>query len=114
VPLHEYQCPGCGRFEVLQRFADAPLTACPTCGKEVQRLISAPAIQFKGSGWYVTDYARKPESDAKSSKGAETKSSEAKSSKDAETKSSSDSSPQKSSSTDSSATGSTTGSSPTK
>jgi putative FmdB family regulatory protein len=107
VPLHEYQCPGCGRFEVLQRFADAPLTACPTCGKEVQRLISAPAIQFKGSGWYVTDYARKSGSEAKSSKDAETKG-------PPDTKKSSDSSPQKSSSTDSSATGSTTGSSPTK
>lgn len=59
MPLYEYQCPECGRFERIQKFADAPLTECPTCGQGVQRLLSAPAIQFKGSGWYVTDYARK-------------------------------------------------------
>jgi putative FmdB family regulatory protein len=59
VPLYEYQCPQCGRFEIIQRFSDAVLSACPTCGKDVQKLLSAPAIQFKGTGWYVTDYARK-------------------------------------------------------
>ena len=59
MPLYEYQCPSCGRFERIQKFADPPLTECPTCGKPVSKLISAPAIQFKGSGWYVTDYARK-------------------------------------------------------
>jgi putative FmdB family regulatory protein len=59
VPLYEYQCGRCGRFEVIRKFADAPLTACPTCGQEVQKLLSAPAIQFKGTGWYITDYARK-------------------------------------------------------
>jgi putative FmdB family regulatory protein len=59
VPLYEYQCEKCGRFEVIRKFADAPLSVCPTCGKEVQKLLSAPAIQFKGTGWYITDYARK-------------------------------------------------------
>ena len=59
MPLYEYQCEDCGRFERIQKFADAPLTECPTCGQAVQRLLSAPAIQFKGTGWYVTDYARK-------------------------------------------------------
>jgi putative FmdB family regulatory protein len=59
VPLYEYQCPSCGRFEVIQKFADAPLGACPTCAQPVQKLLSAPAFQFKGTGWYVTDYARK-------------------------------------------------------
>jgi putative FmdB family regulatory protein len=59
VPLYEYQCGRCGRFEVIQKFSDAPLTVCPTCGQEVQKLLSAPAIQFKGTGWYITDYARK-------------------------------------------------------
>ena len=59
MPLYEYQCPKCGRFEVIRKFSDAPLSACPTCGREIQKLPSAPAIQFKGSGWYVTDYARK-------------------------------------------------------
>lgn len=59
MPLYEYQCPTCGRFELIRKFSDEPLTACPTCGAEVQKLLSAPAIQFKGTGWYITDYARK-------------------------------------------------------
>jgi putative FmdB family regulatory protein len=59
VPLYEYQCARCGRFELIQKFSDPPLLACPTCGGEVQKLLSAPAIQFKGTGWYITDYARK-------------------------------------------------------
>jgi len=59
VPLYEYQCPNDGRFEVIRKFSDPLLTNCPTCGAEVQKLLSAPAIQFKGTGWYVTDYARK-------------------------------------------------------
>ena len=59
MPLYEYQCGQCGRFEIIQKFSDAPLQACPTCGQEVQKLLSSPAIQFKGTGWYITDYARK-------------------------------------------------------
>jgi putative FmdB family regulatory protein len=59
LPLYEYQCPKCGRFELIHKFSDAPLSTCPTCGSEVQKLPSAPAIQFKGTGWYITDYARK-------------------------------------------------------
>src|SRR5260370_37445990 len=60
MPLYEYQCTECGKkTEVLQRFADAPLAACPACGGAVRKLVSSPAFQFKGSGWYVTDYARK-------------------------------------------------------
>jgi putative FmdB family regulatory protein len=60
MPLYEYECRSCGkRTEVLQRFADAPLAACPHCGGEVKKLFSAPAVQFKGTGWYVTDYAGK-------------------------------------------------------
>jgi putative FmdB family regulatory protein len=65
VPLYEYQCPKCGRFELIQKFSDGPLTTCPTCGSEVQKLLSAPAIQFKGTGWYITDYARKSEGKGK-------------------------------------------------
>ena len=61
MPLYEYQCDQCGRFEIIQKFAEPTLACCPTCGKEVQKLPSAPAIQFKGSGWYITDYARKGE-----------------------------------------------------
>jgi len=59
VPLYEYQCEKCGRFEIIRKFSDAALSVCPTCGKEIQKLPSAPAIQFKGTGWYITDYARK-------------------------------------------------------
>jgi putative FmdB family regulatory protein len=60
MPLYEYECLNCGkRTEILQRFDDAPLAACPKCGGEVKKLLSAPAVQFKGSGWYVTDYAGK-------------------------------------------------------
>ncbi|HUA61841.1 MAG TPA: FmdB family zinc ribbon protein [Verrucomicrobiae bacterium] len=59
MPLYEYRCHGCGKtFEVLQKFSDEPLTKHEECGGEVERLISAPALQFKGTGWYVTDYAR--------------------------------------------------------
>jgi putative FmdB family regulatory protein len=59
LPLYEYQCPKCGRFELIRKFSDETVTKCPTCGSDVQKLLSAPAIQFKGTGWYVTDYARK-------------------------------------------------------
>jgi putative FmdB family regulatory protein len=59
VPLYEYECARCGRFEIIKKFSDPPLLTCPTCGGEVQKLFSAPAIQFKGTGWYITDYARK-------------------------------------------------------
>ncbi len=59
MPLYEYQCPKCGRFEVIRKFSDPLLKKCPACGKTVQKLASAPAIQFKGAGWYVTDYAKK-------------------------------------------------------
>ncbi len=60
MPLFDYACGTCGHtFEVLQKFSDAPPAECPSCGGNVERLVSAPAIQFKGSGWYVTDYAKK-------------------------------------------------------
>jgi putative FmdB family regulatory protein len=59
VPLYEYQCPKDGVFEQMRKFSDPPLAACPTCGGPVEKLLSAPAIQFKGTGWYITDYARK-------------------------------------------------------
>ena len=60
MPLYEYECDACGhRFEVIQKFSDPPLERCPKCGSAVHKLQSAPAIQFKGSGWYITDYARK-------------------------------------------------------
>lgn len=60
MPLYEYQCDACGgRFERIRKFSDPPLDEpCPSCGGQVQKLISSPAIQFKGKGWYVTDYAK--------------------------------------------------------
>ncbi len=64
MPLYEYHCPQCGNFEVIQKFSEAPLSVCPTCEREVQKQVSAPAIQFKGTGWYITDYARKSSGDA--------------------------------------------------
>lgn len=72
MPLYEYRCSQCDRvFEVIQKFSDEPLTVHEGCGGSVERLISAPGLQFKGSGWYITDYARsgstKPGSSAKSS-----------------------------------------------
>ena len=79
MPLYEYECEACERrFEVIQRFSDPPVETCKVCGKgPVQRLLSSPAIQFKGSGWYITDYAKKPASDKAASaagdKGGEAK-----------------------------------------
>jgi putative FmdB family regulatory protein len=59
MPLYEYNCHRCGlNFEVRQKFADEPLKVHPECGGEVERLISAPSLHFKGTGWYVTDYGR--------------------------------------------------------
>jgi putative FmdB family regulatory protein len=61
MPLYEYLCNACGaRFERIRKFSDPPLEICPSCGAgPVEKLISSPAFQFKGSGWYITDYARK-------------------------------------------------------
>ena len=95
VPLYEYLCQACGRFELLQKFSDEQLTKCPTCEREIHRVISAPAIRFKGNGWYVTDYAAKPGNG---------------SSKQSEVSADSASTPKKTTSKDSSASGS----SPTK
>ncbi len=68
MPIYEYKCESCGhRLEALQRISEDPLTTCPECGGELKRLISAPAFQFKGTGWYVTDYGGKhPGSESKS------------------------------------------------
>jgi putative FmdB family regulatory protein len=75
MPLYEYQCDACGqRFEVIQKFSDPPVEACGRCGKgPVHRLLSSPAIQFKGSGWYITDYAQKGKSDGAGGAASETK-----------------------------------------
>lgn len=72
MPLYEYECDACGkRFERIQKFSDAPIEVCPNCGKgPVRKLLSSPAIQFKGSGWYITDYAKKSSTDAGHSRGS--------------------------------------------
>jgi len=66
VPLYEYQCPKCGcRFERIQKFSDPDPKKCPNCGAgKVDRLLHAPAVQFKGTGWYVTDYGHKGTAEA--------------------------------------------------
>ena len=68
MPLYEYQCDACAhRFELIQKFSDAPADTCPKCGGSVKKLLSSPAIQFKGSGWYITDYARSGRKDGAAS-----------------------------------------------
>ena len=83
MPLYEYQCKKCGhRFEKIQKFSDKPVKKCPECDGAVEQTISAPAVQFKGSGWYVTDYAKKsstPSSDSGSKDSKESKKDEKKS-----------------------------------
>ena len=60
MPNYEYLCKDCGhRFEQIRKFSDKPLRKCPECGGVIEQVISAPAVQFKGSGWYVTDYPKK-------------------------------------------------------
>jgi len=68
MPIYEYRCTKCGhRFEAIQKVSDAHISKCEKCKGKAERLISSPAIQFKGSGWYITDYARKGQSDSKGS-----------------------------------------------
>lgn len=87
MPIYEYQCSKCGhRFEQIQKFSDPPAKKCPECGGKVEQVISAPAVQFKGSGWYVTDYARKGSSGGNSGK-KESSAGESKSGDKAESKS---------------------------
>jgi putative FmdB family regulatory protein len=63
MPLREYQCDACGhRFEVIQKMSDPPLEVCPKCGGVIRKLQAAPAFHLKGTGWYVTDYAKKDQS----------------------------------------------------
>jgi len=98
MPIYEYACEACGhRFEVIQPVSAAPLDCCEKCGGKAERLLSSPAIQFKGKGWYVTDYARKdkpgtseksekPESSESSSSADSSKSTETKTDTSASTK----------------------------
>ncbi len=95
MPLYEYECQKCGvRFEEIQKFSDPLLTEHDDCGGVLKKLLSAPAIQFKGTGWYVTDYARSGQPDTKNGKddSKSDKKAESKSETKSETKSTSDSS----------------------
>ena len=75
MPLYEYECDACAhRFERIQKFSDPLVDVCPKCGGTVRKLLSSPAIQFKGSGWYITDYAKKSGSVESSSSSSGTKS----------------------------------------
>ena len=74
MPLYEYQCDKCAhRFEVIQKFSDPAIDVCPKCGGPVKKLLSSPAIQFKGTGWYITDYARKGDTSATTPSSTESK-----------------------------------------
>lgn len=66
MPIYEYQCQKCGTFETTQKITDKPLAKCPTCRGKVRKLISNTSFQLKGTGWYITDYARKGKTDGKS------------------------------------------------
>ena len=69
MPLYEYECEACGqRFEAIRKFSESDLDICSLCGKgPVRRLMSSPAIQFKGTGWYITDYSSKGKAGSESS-----------------------------------------------
>jgi putative FmdB family regulatory protein len=72
MPIYEYECAECGKhFDEIQKFSDEPLTQCKFCGGPVRKLLGAPALQFKGTGWYITDYAGKSPKPERSSKGAD-------------------------------------------
>jgi putative FmdB family regulatory protein len=77
MPIYEYECAECGKhFDEIQKFSDEPLTQCKFCGGPVRKLLGAPALQFKGTGWYITDYAGKspkPQGSKGENKGAATK-----------------------------------------
>ena len=81
MPIYEYQCHKCGIVEVTQRITEKALTKCPTCKSKVKKLISNTSFQLKGTGWYITDYARKGQSngESKSDNGSKSSSSESKS-----------------------------------
>jgi len=94
MPNYEYLCTKCGhRFEQIRKFSDKQLRKCPECGGLIEQVISAPAVQFKGSGWYVTDYPKKGSASASStasSSEGDTSSAELKGAKDSDAKDSKD------------------------
>lgn len=106
MPIYEYQCQKCGTFEVTQRITEKALGKCPTCKGKVKKLISNTSFQLKGTGWYITDYARKGQNaDSKSEKSSKSSSSDSSSK---ETKSETKSESKKSDSASSSSTSAST------
>lgn len=81
MPIYEYKCQKCGTFEATQRITEKPLSKCPTCKGKVKKLISNTSFQLKGTGWYITDYARKEKTASKSDNGAKASSETKKESK---------------------------------
>ena len=75
MPIYEYQCQKCGVIEVTQRITEKPLAKCPTCKSKIKKLISNTSFQLKGTGWYITDYARKGQSNGESKSESKSKSS---------------------------------------
>lgn len=114
MPIYEYECEACGRrFELIQKFSDLPAEVCPTCGeRKVRKRMSSPAFQFKGTGWYVTDYARKGTGTTEAQEKAASKDGkDAKDSKDTkDTKDAKETKDAKSSPSDSGTTASSSGS----
>jgi len=93
MPIYEYQCHKCGIIEVTQRITQKALTKCPTCKSKIKKLISNTSFQLKGTGWYITDYARKGQTngESKSDNGSKSSSSESKSDSSSKTSPSSES-----------------------
>jgi putative FmdB family regulatory protein len=96
MPVYEYECQKCGTFETTQRITEEPLSKCPTCKGKVKKLISNTSFQLKGSGWYITDYARKGKDAPKTENGASSSSESKSESKEPKTETKKESVPAKS------------------
>ena len=104
MPVYEYECQKCGTFETTQRITEEPLSKCPTCKGKVKKLISNTSFQLKGTGWYVTDYARKGKDAPKTENGASSSSESKSESKEPKTETKKESTPSKSESSSTSTT----------
>jgi putative FmdB family regulatory protein len=96
MPIYEYECQKCGTFETTQRITEEPLSKCPTCKGKVKKLISNTSFQLKGTGWYITDYARKGKDAPKTENGASSTSESKTESKESKTEAKKESMPAKS------------------
>ena len=108
MPIYEYSCQKCGIVEVTQRITQKALTKCPTCKNKVKKLISNTSFQLKGTGWYVTDYARKGQNGESKSDSGSKSSSSSDSKSDSKSESKSETKKSESSSTGSEKSSSTT------